>query len=95
MKYSFHPEAEEELNNAIDYYNDCRENLGFNFAEEIFMSVKNILAYPEAWAPLSKNTRRCLVRRFPYGIIYQIADKEIFILAVMQLNQSPGYWKKR
>ena len=29
MKYSFHPEAEAEFNQAIDYYENCAEGLGY------------------------------------------------------------------
>jgi len=44
---------------------------------------------------LSKHTRRCLVHRFPYGVIYQVTGEVILIIAVMQLNRKPGYWRGR
>ncbi|MDO8445658.1 MAG: type II toxin-antitoxin system RelE/ParE family toxin [Deltaproteobacteria bacterium] len=95
MKYSFHEEAEKELNDAIDYYNECQNGLGYELVEEVYSAIQNILLFPHAWAPLSQNTRRCLTNRFPYGVIYQITHDEIFIIAVMQLNREPGYWKNR
>jgi plasmid stabilization system protein ParE len=95
MKFEFHPAAEEELNQAVDYYNDCQPMLGWDFAQEVYSTIQNILAYPEAWTPLSKNTRRCLVNRFPFGVIYQIRENEILIIAVMHLNRIPGYWQSR
>ncbi|HAG49943.1 MAG: plasmid stabilization protein [Deltaproteobacteria bacterium GWC2_42_51] len=95
MKYSFHPDAEKELNEAIAYYNECQNGLGLEFAKELYLSIQNILSFPHAWAPLSANTRRCLTNRFPYGVIYQITDEEVFIIAVMYLNREPSYWKNR
>ena len=95
MKYIFHPEAEEELNVAVDYYNQCQANLGWDFSKEVYTAIQNILAFPEAWASLSKNTRRCLVNRFPFGVIYQNKDNKILIVAIMQLNRKPGYWHNR
>jgi hypothetical protein len=95
LKYSFHPAAERELNEAVDYYNESQRGLGLGFAKEIHRTIQNILSFPDAWAPLSAHTRRCLTNRFPYGVIYQITDKEIFIIAVMHLNKKPGYWKGR
>lgn len=95
MKYSFHFAAEEELNDAVDYYNACQSGLGVEFAKEIQHTIQNIRLFPDSWAQLSPNTRRCLTSRFPYGVIYQIVTGEIFIIAVMQLNREPGYWKKR
>ena len=91
MNYSFHPAAEAELNQAVDYYNGCRSNLGWDFAQEVHATIESVLAYPAAWTSLSKHTRRCLVHRFPYGVIYQVAGDGIRIVAIMQLNRKPGY----
>lgn len=95
MNYSFHPDAEREFNEATDYYNECQTGLGLEFAKEIYSTIQNILLFPRAWAHISTNTRRCLTNRFPYGVIYQVTSDEIFIIAVMQLNREPGYWKAR
>ena len=95
MNYSFHPYAEKELNEAIAYYNECQNGLGLELVKEVYLAIQNILSFPLAWAPLSTNTRRCLTNRFPYGVIYQVTDNEIFIIAVMQLNREPEYWKNR
>ena len=95
MNYHFHPDAESELNEAVDYYNRCQEGLGLEFAKEIHSTIQNICSFPHAWTPLSQNTRRCLTKRFPYGVIYQTKGGEIIIIALMQLNEKPGYWHKR
>lgn len=95
MKISFHPDAKGEFFEAIAYYEECQEGLGLEFAREIYSAVQRVIHFPVAWAKVSKNTRRCLVNRFPYGVIYQIGKEEINIIAVMPLNKKPGYWKKR
>lgn len=95
MKVSFYPEARDELFEAISYYEQCQKGLGKEFAKEVYATIQRIIQFPEAWSKMSENTRRCLVNRFPYGLIYSILENEIIILAVMQLNREPGYWKKR
>lgn len=95
MNYSFHAAATAELRQAVDYYNACRPDLGWEFAAEVRAAIHNIVAYPEAWTPLSKRARRCLVRRFPYGVVYERRGDTIRVLAVMQLNRRPGYWRDR
>jgi plasmid stabilization system protein ParE len=95
MKYSFHPSAKIELGEAVYYYETCRTGLGAEFAKEVYSTVRRITEFPEAWSPLTKNTRRCLTRRFPYGVIYQIEDDQVLIIAVMQLNRKPDYCKNR
>lgn len=48
MKFLFHPEAERELNQAVDYYNNCQPYLGLDFLREVYISIQNILSYPQA-----------------------------------------------
>jgi len=48
MKYSFHPVSEKELNEAIDYYDECQDGLGLEFAKEAYSTVQNILSFPRA-----------------------------------------------
>ena len=95
MNYFFHPEAEKEFLEAINYYNECQNNLGVEFAKEIYKSIKNILLFSHAWPPFTLNTRRCIINRFPFGVIYQATKKGIYIIAIMQLNRKPTYWKSR
>ena len=95
MIYSFHPEAELEFLQAVDYYEDKEKNLGYDFAFEIYSAIERILAFPIAWPVIDENIRRAVVRRFPYGILYSQSGKEIYILAVMNLNREPNYWKER
>ena len=36
MKFSFHPSAQSELNDSIDYYEECKPGLGSEFAKEVY-----------------------------------------------------------
>ena len=95
MIYSFHPDARAEFLDAINYYEDCQENLGLEFSREIFATLQRIVYFPIAWSEYSLSTRRCLTNRFPYGLIYLLEDSEIFIVAVMHSNRKPDYWLDR
>lgn len=95
MSYSFHPEAEAEFLEAVDYYETCKEGLGFEFAVEVYSVIERILAYPKAWPILDEEVRRCQTSRFPYGVLYSEDREVIFILAVMHLHRDPDYWKHR
>jgi hypothetical protein len=93
--YAFHPEARHELFASIRYYEQFQRGLGMEFAREVHAAIQRILHFPEAWSKLSKNTRRCLTNRFPYGLIYQVAGGQMVVIAVMQMNRKPGYWRHR
>ncbi|MCP4147325.1 MAG: type II toxin-antitoxin system RelE/ParE family toxin [bacterium] len=95
MKFSFHPEAKKELTEAINYYNQCEAGLGYLFMEEVEATIHKILKYPGSWSKISKRTRRCLTRRFPYGVIYQEKGTYIAIISIMHLKRKPDYWKNR
>ncbi len=95
MKFYFHPEAEAEFNRSAEYYEQCQPGLGFEFVEEVYAAISRIVQYPDAWSALSKNSRRCLVNRFPYGVIYQVKSHNLRLIAVAHLNRRPAYWIKR
>ncbi|MGL1892019.1 MAG: hypothetical protein OCD02_10350 [Spirochaetaceae bacterium] len=95
MKVNFLRVSELELNDAVSYFNEQSEGLGFEFANEVKRTIKRILDFPEAWANLSLNTRRARTNRFPYGVIYSHTEDELLILGVMHLHRDPEYWKDR
>jgi hypothetical protein len=70
MKFNFLEIAQIELDEAIDYYDYELPGLGDAFLTEVVNALDRIGEFPEAWHPCSKRTRRCQVRRFPYGIIW-------------------------
>jgi plasmid stabilization system protein ParE len=95
MIFSFHPEAQQEFDQAVTYYDTCQPGLGTEFAEEVYAAILRIIQYPEAGTRSSVNTRRCLMNRFPYGVIYQVKAEAIRIVAVANLRRRPGYWMER
>ena len=95
MSFSFHPEADEEFNKAIDYYEDIEPGLGYDFAQEVYSTIKRSVEFPKAWPALEDEIRRSLVRRFPYGVLYSEEREGIFIVAIMNLHRKPDYWNHR
>ncbi len=95
MTFLFHPEAEAEFNQAIDYYQEIDPGLGFDFAIEVYPTIQRSVAFPNAWPVIDGEIRRSLVRRFPFGILYSVENEGIFVIAVMHLHREPEYWKNR
>lgn len=87
--------ADTEFQEAIDYYNEQRPGLGFEFSAEVRDAIARIENYPSAWTPLSKRTRRCQVHRFPYSIIYEVRADSILIIAIQHHGRKPLNWRKR
>ena len=36
-----------------------------------------------------------LVQQFPYGVIYAVEGRTIYVAAVMHVKRKPGYWASR
>jgi len=95
MKITFLEEAQFELDQGIEYYNSESPDLGGYFLQEILNTIDRIASFPNAWHPLSENTRRCQTARFPYGLIYSVLEQEILIISVSNLHREPNHWKER
>lgn len=85
--------AEEELLEAVTYYNEQSEGLGFELAAEVLRAIERIIRYPLAWAPLSERTRRCRTNRFPFGVLYQVRKDHILIVSIMHMKRQPDSWR--
>ena len=95
MTVRFLEVAQQELDEAIAHYNAEMPGLGDAFLLEILAAIDRIRRFPRAWHPLGDNTRRCRLRRFPYGLIYYEHAGELLILAVAHSHRHPGYWRDR
>ncbi len=76
MTFEFHPEARIEFIEAIVYYERCRKGLGVRLSREVYATINRVTRGPNAWPKISENTRRCLTRRFPYGVIYEVRQND-------------------
>lgn len=95
MNVAFLEAAQEELNEAVLYYEDQQEGLGEEFAAEAQKALDKIRQFPGAWTQLLPGVRRCRTNRFPYGLVFRVEGEDIYIVAVMHLHRDPDYWKHR
>ena len=95
MKHAFHPEAGLEFEEAVQFYKQRGRKLGQRFAREIRTTIARIVATPDRWRILEEDVRRCLVRVFPYAVLYTIEEDHILIVAIMHAKRRPGYWRHR
>ena len=95
MKIRFLLPARQELTEAVRYFNLQQVRLGDEFRDEAWETIKRIKDFPLAWHPLGGNIRRCQMRRFSYGIIYEPSVLEIVVIAVAHMHREPEYWRNR
>lgn len=95
MSFRLLPAAQAELNEAIGWYTQQAPGLGDSFLVEFLRTIRLMERHPQGWHPLSSDTRRCRLRRFPYGVIYSQDVQGILIVAVAHLHRRPAYWQGR
>lgn len=95
MRLVLDPAAFAELREAAEFYEESRKGLGKEFLKDVETALDSIARRPKLWRKLRGRFRRCLVHRFPYGIIYAVEDDTVYVAAVMHLRREPGYWDRR
>lgn len=86
-----------ELDDAFDYYESQQEGLGFRFQSEVTRALSRVVGHPMSYQKIGKYACRCLVHKFPYGVIYQYKENrsEIIVVAIAHLHRKPDYWFSR
>lgn len=91
-------EADQEIQQAIDYYNSCSKGLGKRFYLDLQEQFARIRKNPFARAVRYDDVRFALLDRFPYAAHFTIDEpaRTIRVQAVLSQHQDPDtYWKKR
>ena len=90
-KLTIEPEAQIEIEDAIDWYESKQKGLGlefFNYLDGYFKTLRegNVL-FPIKRKPVF---RELALKRFPYVIIYEHTEKETFVYSVFNTHQNPA-----
>lgn len=71
MHVSFRLDAIADAQDAYSWYEDRRYGLGEEFLEELRSAVSRIIENPTFHSVVHRDTRRALLKRFPYGVFYR------------------------
>ena len=93
-------EALEELVGAARWYEERERGRGALFADAAFGKVEVLSSFPDAGVPVQGVSGALLARqvrllRYPYLVVYAVADDEIRVVAFAHERQQPGYWTDR
>ncbi|MBM3334435.1 type II toxin-antitoxin system RelE/ParE family toxin [Candidatus Sumerlaeota bacterium] len=95
MKVRLVSPADIELDEAVRYYDHELPGLGFRFFQEVEAAVERIRLFPAGWQKVGPRTRRCLLKGFPYALLYTVEKDEILVLAAAHLHRDIAFYANR
>jgi toxin ParE1/3/4 len=95
MIVRFTPEADSELEEACQWYAHQRDDLDLEFMQSVDDALSRVVASPQQYPTVYRTLRRCVVRRFPFAILYTVSADEIEVVAVFHSRRNPRRWKSR
>jgi toxin ParE1/3/4 len=91
----FHPEAIEEARAARRWYAERSRLAAEAFQAELDRAVLWIGDAPSRWPHHSSSTRRFVMHRYPFSVVYFELERSVLVLAVAHAKRRPGYWQDR
>jgi toxin ParE1/3/4 len=95
MKFQVLKDAEDELTEAVEYYEEIEPGLGIALKEEartVLQWIRNNHAVPRV---RPKGYRRVNLKVFSYYVAYFVWSDTIWILCVAHARRRPEYWLTR
>ena len=94
-KLIIRPEAENEIREAVLWYESCVEGLGSEYLLSLDACFSAISRNPKSFPAVHKSIRMALLKRFPYEVFYLIEVNYVIVLAVFHAKRDPKHWKLR
>jgi plasmid stabilization system protein ParE len=87
-----HPAAPEEAEAAVDWYARLSRRAAGMFLDELDRAMDQIDQNPEQYPRHDFGTRRIVLRRFPFVVVFRKAVGGVEIIAIAH---GPDYWRER
>jgi plasmid stabilization system protein ParE len=97
VEYSIviHQGAQGDFRGAYDWYFERNPEAAARFTQETEAALADISENPLMWPSYIEGTRRCVLRRYPFSIVYRVKESSILIVAFAHGRRRPGYWRNR
>jgi len=89
------PLAELDLENAVEWYEAEKENLGEEFLFEFRDALRIVAQTPLGFRKRFRKIRAFSMKRFSYNVYYIWENETISVLAVIHHKRNPKIWKSR
>ncbi|MFY9345524.1 MAG: type II toxin-antitoxin system RelE/ParE family toxin [Planctomycetota bacterium] len=95
MSVTFARSATQELEGALAWYHEQRPGLAEELLAETVRILRVIRESPLRYRVLHVQLRRAPLRRFPYAVLYRVANDEVLVEAFFHGSRNPTVWIER
>jgi plasmid stabilization system protein ParE len=88
------PAALLDISSGFNWYKDKSLTAADGFRKEVFDAIEYVGIQPLRQTEDHYGDRRWLLNRFPYTVVYCVAENQVTIIAVAHNRRAPNYWKK-
>ena len=78
-----------EFLTEVIYYNEAEPGLGERFTAAVEEAMVRALAFPMAGSPAASNTRRVIVKGFPFSVVYRPEPEGVIVFALAHHSRQP------
>jgi plasmid stabilization system protein ParE len=95
MRLDVSPEAENDLLEAIDWYEEQRPGLGPRLEAAFLKATRRLKQFPHSAQEIDFQCRGLLLADFPYLVVYRIEDDAITIHGFLHSSRDRAAIKRR
>jgi len=95
LDLTLHPASEAEAREAWLRYRASDPAVAIRFMAALDRAIEQVADHPERWSSYLHGTRRILLRRFPYAVVYRVEAQRVLVVAIAHQRRRPGYWRRR
>jgi plasmid stabilization system protein ParE len=91
----FTPAARADLISALNWYEIHAPHVAPQFQSALRATLARIAENPRQFAVEYRRTRRALLRRFPYFVVFRETEEGVYVIAVFHTSRDPIAWQAR
>lgn len=90
-----HPGAIADARASRKWYENRSVSAANAFMNELDRAIEQISEFADQWPIYILGTKRFLLHRFPFSVVYRALGNVVEIVAIAHARRKPGYWTFR
>ena len=89
-RVEYHGGARTDFDDAVDWYTKYSERAALGFVAAVEDAITRILADPGRFPRTKAGCQFCLLKRYPFRIVFRVELDRLEVIAVAHAKRKPG-----